>query len=67
MHNQTLDVRSFLMHRLKSGATGGDEAVITELQKFLELERQSRSPGDEESASVATLMPANGRHLRVIS
>jgi len=66
MHNQTLDIRSFLMHRLQSCTAGGDEAVITELQKFLELERQSRSAKDEDMTSVATLVPANGRHLRAI-
>lgn len=66
MHNQTLDIRSFLMHRLQSGTAGGEDGMAAELQRFLELERQSRTPADEESASVATLVLAPGRHLRVV-
>ena len=66
MHNQTLDIRSFLMHKLQSGTAGGEDGMVAELQRFLELERQSRNPADEETASVVTLMPATGRHLRVV-
>jgi hypothetical protein len=64
MHNN-LDIRSFLMHRLQTGTANGED-MATELQRFLELERQSRAPQDEETASVATLIPSTGRHLRVV-
>ncbi|HEY9681131.1 MAG TPA: hypothetical protein V6C86_06090 [Oculatellaceae cyanobacterium] len=65
MHNH-MDIRSFLMHRLQAGSANGDD-VAGELQRFLELERQSRIPQDEDTASVATLIPSTGRHLRVVS
>ena len=65
MHNN-LDVRSFLMHRLQANGTASGEDMAAELQRFLELERQSRAPQDEETASVVTLIPSTGRHLRAV-
>ncbi len=76
-HNQSQELSSFLMHRLNSAhtersnpgvaANGMDERMVSELQKFLELERGRRGPSDERIAPVKKLLPQSGRFLRVIS
>jgi hypothetical protein len=76
-HNQSQELSSFLMHRLNSAQTdrsnaggaanGFDERMVSELQKFLELERGRRNPADESAASVTKLLPQSGRFLRVVS
>ena len=55
MHNQINEIRSLLMHRLRAKGTASDEAIMAELQRFLELERQSHSRGADEMASVTGL------------
>jgi hypothetical protein len=76
-HDQSQELSSFLMHRLNSGRTdrsnpvgaanGMDERMVSELQKFLELERDRRGPADERVAPVKKLLPQSGRFLRVVS
>jgi hypothetical protein len=76
-HNQSQELSSFLMHRLNSAHTGRseangaasglDERMVNELQKFLELERGRRGPSDETVAPVTKLLPQSGRFLRVVS
>ena len=77
-HDQSQELSSFLMHRLNSGSTdrsnggggaanGMDERMVSELQKFLELERGRRGPSDEGIAPVKKLLPQSGRFLKVVS
>jgi hypothetical protein len=75
--NQSQELSSFLMHRLNSAQTeqsngggaahGIDERVMSELKRFLELERGQRNPSDEDAAPVTKLLPQSGRFLRALS
>lgn len=82
MHNQSptqsQEISSFLLHRLSStgasaslmpvsAASGMDERMMSELQKFLELERGRRIPSEQGAAPVTKLLPQAGRYLKALS
>jgi hypothetical protein len=44
-----------------------DERMMSELQKFLELERGRRIPSEQGTAPVTKLLPQAGRYLKALS